>query len=69
MLFEITVFEIMGLICVLNYIGKQGKVGFVCDSGRFEIAVFVMAEVDCITVALLCRKVGRGPILPILSFL
>ncbi len=40
-------FEITGFFCEFDYIGKRGKVGFVRDSGKFEIAVFDVAGVDC----------------------
>ncbi len=34
--FEITMFEITGPICILNYKEKCGKIGFFGDSGKFE---------------------------------
>ncbi len=35
--FELKVFEIMGFVCILNYIEKQEGKGFVRDSGRRDV--------------------------------
>ncbi len=48
----ITVFEIAGHICVLEYINRKSReIGFVRDSGKFEITVFEIPVVDCLNIA------------------
>ncbi len=40
-------FKITDLICVLNYTGKRGEIGYIRDSGKFEITVFEIVGVQC----------------------